>query len=179
MPFNKIIHLVLRLFAIQWLVQGISSFILVLASFRGSWATGDLWAFTPFLSPSILIGLGILTWEFSVQLSKWLTRHDETPISISGLSREDIYCFAFVFVGLNFAMTHLGTTINWLHYFFLTTFSGMRGPERDDSLYTLVGNAVPLAAGIIALSSPRKWARKIIQRDEKVEQASSNQTSKP
>src|SRR4051794_12124767 len=116
MPLSNIVVIVLRLFAIQMFVQsvGLAFSVAGRVAYAGAWPR----SYFNYLPAVALFVVAYLEWLLAPAISRLVTRKHDSTVSIGGLSREDLYCFAFVFLGLYFILVSIGSTVNWLHYFF-------------------------------------------------------------
>ena len=160
---STIVLIVIRLFSVQWLVQGLSMLAMAIVelsqmgeSHRGSF--GAL-SFIPSLG---MLLCSIVAWIAAPFLARFMAGKYDAPVTISGLSLQDLYAFAFVFLGLYFVLASLADVLNWLHYSLWVAASyGDFDPERKKSLYGLSRPLITLVAGLVCLVSGRLWAKKL------------------
>jgi hypothetical protein len=166
MPLSNIVIVVLRLFAIQMFVQGLSLTFSVAATLvgAGTWPRG----YFSYLPAVAFFVLAFLEWLLAPAISRLVTRTHDSVVSIGGLSREDLYCFAFVFLGLYFVLVSIAPTLNWLHYFF-TVSSEAAGPhpQARKSFYDLSSHLITLVAGLVALLRARQCAQKLLRIEQR------------
>lgn len=84
-------------------------------------------------------------------------------MNVSALTRYDLYCFAFVFLGLYFALSSLGQALSAAHTHFLVSTMNPPPPflERDASLYRLAAPFITLVAGILCIVFSSRLSRKL------------------
>jgi hypothetical protein len=158
MPLADIVIVVLRLFAIQTFVQALSIAASATASLRISSAP----AYISYLPSAALVIFAVLEWVLAPAISRVVTRAHNPAIQIGTITREDLYSFAFVFLGLYFILVSVAPTMTWLHfYLFWSARAGDYGGTRN-SFYDLASHLITLFAGILALVPARKWARKLM-----------------
>ena len=140
MPLSSIVVIVIRLFALNWLLTAIPLLLSAVGTplGRGQRLSAVL---MPYAVPVVLLILTVVVWVLSGAIARFVSRGVDTNVSMSGLSRADLYSFAFVFLGLFFILSSLGDVINWLHYF--TTVSA-----STRNLYQLTRPFVTLALGV-------------------------------
>lgn len=167
MPLSSIVIVVLRLFAIQMVGQ---SFHMALsfaaADAKQSFHPPHYWA--AYLVPVALLLFALFEWWLAPVIARLVTRHHDGEVAIGGLSRLDLYSFAFVFLGLYFILTSIAPALNWLHYFLTTSAAGSQAESRS-SFYDLASYLVTLIAGILALLPARRWARRLLTRERRDE----------
>lgn len=160
---STIVLIVMRLFCVQWLVQGLSlaTMAIVELSQTGESHRGSFGALVFLPSLAILL-CSIVTWITAPFLARFIAGKYNAPVTVSGLSLQDLYAFAFVFLGLYFVLASLADVLNWLHYSLLVAASyGDFDPERKKSLYGLTRPLITLVAGFVCLVSGRLWAKKL------------------
>ena len=166
MPISNIVTIVLRLFAIQMLVQALSLALEVTASFalRG----GSSRNYFNYLTPAALLVLAVLEWLLAPGISRLVTRNHNSELSTGGLSREDIYAFAFVFLGLYFILVSIAPSLNWLHYLFsVEGRSTGQTAEGRKSFYDLASHLITLIAGFMSLLPANRWARRLVNSERR------------
>lgn len=159
MLISTIVLLIVRLFSLQWLIQGFG--MLAVAFLEVSYARGSNGGVLDFVPSLLAILLAVLAWFAAPLLSRLIPGRHDASIPISGLSLRDLYAFAFVFLGLYFALSSLGNVLNWLHYYFTVAVAHDFDPERRNALYALSRPLITLIAGLICLFSGRRWAAKL------------------
>src|SRR2546421_10240109 len=135
MPLSSIVVIVIRLFALKWVLTAIPLFLSAVATplpHDGSVA-GVL---TPYVVPLLLLILAAVLWIFAHATARLVSRGVDSAVSIGSLSRADLYCFAFVFLGLFFILSSFADVINWIHYFTVSREDPTRDPHIKN-LYQL------------------------------------------
>ena len=168
MTASTIVLIVLRLFALQWFVQ---AFVMVGSAAAATVGVSYNWLIylQSYMPPVFILTLSIGVWLCSPGISKLVTRNNDRIANISGLTLEDLYSFAFLFLGLYFVLTSFAASINWVHYFLSVNgqTTGRMPPEDRQNLYTLSQHLVTLIAGLACMLPSRRWAQKLIRMQEK------------
>jgi len=159
MLISTIVLLVVRLFSLQWLIQGLSMLAFAFPEVEDN--HGSSFIVLRFLPSLLVILLAVVAWFIAPLLSRLIPGRQDASIPVSGLSLRDMYSFAFVFLGLYFALSSLADVLNWLHYAFLVAAAHDFDPERKKSLYGLSRPIITFVAGLICLFSGRRWASKL------------------
>jgi hypothetical protein len=161
MPLSSIVVIVIRLFALNWLLTSVS---LLLSTSQNPSAYGLM----PYVPGVALLVVVAVLWILARAIARVVSRGIDANVSIGNLSRFDLYSFAFVFLGLFFILSSFADVINWVHYF---TVSG-EDPRRDPrvhSLYQLTRPCLTLALGLVSLLGAPRWTKKLIARDQKTD----------
>ena len=167
MPLSCIVVIGFRMFVLYWLIRSVEMALAVTAAHAKSiQAPQDYWDYT---APVGLIILAALIWRFAPAISRLLARGYESTVAVPAVPRLDLYSFAFVLLGLYFALWSVAPAINWVHYVLNTTAAGSR--QAENSLYDLAGSLLTLTAGLIMLLFARHWARRLVAAEERREQA--------
>jgi len=163
MLISTIVLIVLRLFSVQWLVQGLTMLVVAISGLSeiDQVHSGGMVAVR--IIPSIFaLALSVVAWLVSPFLSRLIAGKYNAPVTFSLVSLQDLYAFAFVFLGLYFVLSSLGDSLNWLQYWFYFTAShGDSDPERKKSFYGLSRPLITLVAGFLCILSGRKWAKRL------------------
>jgi hypothetical protein len=167
MLVSTIVLIVVRLFSIQWLVQGLS--MLAVSFSEQAYASNDSLRFLRFLPPVSLIVLSVIGWIVAPCLSVRIPGQQNVSLPVTGLSLRDLYCFAFVFLGLYFSLGSVADVLNWLHYSMLASLGHDFDPARKISLYALSRPLITFLAGLICIFSGRGWASKLSDHEAKAE----------
>jgi len=166
MPLTSIVTIVLRLFSLSWLVQGITMFASAAAAMTPhSSAHPNYWNYAAALL-LCLAALGLFV--LSHPIARIVTPPPNPEISLGGLSQYDLYCFAFTFLGLYFVLSSIADSLNWLHYFFVVARTTHENdPQRETAFYRLARPLTTLVAGGATLLFAPRCARKLtaIQRN--------------
>ncbi|MGH9693779.1 MAG: hypothetical protein ACRD5Z_06545 [Bryobacteraceae bacterium] len=115
-------------------------------------------------APSVLLLiLAALIWILAPAIARVVSRGVDTTVSVGGLSRSDLYSFAFVFLGLFFILSSFANVIDWAHY-----FATVSHPDaRVRNLYQFTGPCITLALGFVSLLGAPSWTKKLVAHDER------------
>ena len=163
MPLPSIVTVVLRLFSLNWFLQGL---IMASSAFR----YGDrqqlhsFAAFTGVPAPLITLVAAVGLFYWSGTIARIVTPKPGPEINLGGLAQYDLYCFAFTFLGLYFVLSSVADTFNWLHYTFLL----IRDPhatdaQRTDTLYGLATPLITLLFGGASMLFAGRCARRLAE----------------
>jgi hypothetical protein len=158
MPLHSLVIIVIRLFAISWFVQGLATLVSYLS--LGVGGGGRFWNIQ-LLVPASLLLLAVWGWILAPNLGRGVTRGCEGSLSISGLTLEDLYTFAFVFLGLYYFLGSIAPVINWLHYFSMVNEFHNPTLEEKRSVYQLSGPLITMVVGLGAIMLARRVAKPI------------------
>jgi hypothetical protein len=122
-----------------------------------------VWRLIP---PLLTMVFALVAWLIAPLLARLISGPKDAPVTIPGVTLVDLYAFAFLFLGVYFVLSSLGSALNWFHYFFLIAAShGDFDPARKASFYELSRHLITLIAGLLCIFYGRLWARKIVERD--------------
>jgi hypothetical protein len=169
MPLTSIVIILLRLFSLWWLVQAITSAVGVTAVMH-PFERANYWNYGP---SGVFLMAAVFTWLNTSLISRIVTPRPDTTVSIGGLTRYDLYCFAFVFLGLYFVLSSIGQAINWTYYFAVTAKdTPQNDPERLGSFYQLTQSLIPVVAGSVCIATASRFAKKLTVAQRNYEEAS-------
>ena len=154
MPLASIVVIVLRLYCVNLFVRGatlgieIATYPQVLAYY---------------LLPAAYVVIALVIWLLAPFLARMVTRGYNQQLEIGSLSNQDLYVFAFVFLGLATMLASVGALFGDL-YFYIDTVSKTQeaDPLRKAQFHRMVQHAIPFACGAIALVFSNRWAAKIL-----------------
>lgn len=159
----------MRVYAIYWLVDGVSALLVYLPTFM--MYQSQLGGVSPY--PYLLVITGFLfialtLWLSASCLSSRVTKGHNTELSFTALSKEDLYCFAFVFLGISFALSSINSTLQTGYQFFTLDYPQPNdNPQKGRYLWPFLGHALTLVAGFACVFGAMKWTRKLIHLDNK------------
>ncbi len=163
MNVSTIVLVIIRLFSIQWLIHG----LVLLAYTRKalSYVPENSLVGTALglsLPPFLQILLAVWAWKLGPWLARRVVDSQDAPVKISGLTLEDLYSFAFVFLGLYYVLDSVGGIVNWIYYgLSAESIRANRDFEIKSALYQLSNYMVPFCAGFACLVLNKKFAKKL------------------
>jgi hypothetical protein len=165
MPLRSIVLVVLRYFSVLWFF-GAAIFLVAKLLGDGPPIASTI---TIFLAVALIVGSYVL-WILSPRLSGLIVGTYDAPVNVGSLSREDLYAFAFVFLGLYFILSSAAQVANWL-YFFIQAEAAPTIPiaQSLSSLYGFTQPLLTLIAGLLCLFPGRRWARKLALKDKETQ----------
>jgi hypothetical protein len=163
MPLSSIVVIVMRLFALNWLVSALP--LLLSPATIPVFHERSMFALLVSYAPgALLLILAVGVWILSFPVARLVTRGVDTSVTLGGLSRSDLYSFAFVFLGLFFILSSLADVINWIHYFTVSQEDPRRDPHIHN-LYQLTRPCITVALGLVLLFGAPRWTNKLVARD--------------
>jgi len=120
------------------------------------------------LSSGLLIAVnvlfGIIVWILASVLSSQVTKGHDTTLGFTSLTKEDLYRFAFVFLGLFFVLSALSVVIQTGYKFFAYDLPlPDSNPQKGQFLWPFIGHAVTVGAGLGCMLGARRWTAKLIR----------------
>jgi hypothetical protein len=171
MQLSTLIVITLRLFAVYYLFEGISTLATtmpMLLSFEMQLGSTFFYQYTIMVVVLFLLSAGL--WALSAQLSTRISRGHDIEIAFTLLTRGDLYRFAFVFLGLFFALSSLEPLIHAGYQFFAFDFSlPADSPQKGKYLWPFLSKILPMAGGLMCLFGAGIWTKKLIRMDAKTE----------
>ena len=162
MPISAIAQVFLRLFAFNWVLNGLAHTATLAISipregFSGYTLTTALW----------FLVIGLATWFAAPALSRLFTRRNDAPVTLQGITLRQLYATTFIGLGLYFALSSFARIFSWLHYFAVTN-SGTSPYHNANppSYYELTEPLMTLAAAIFVIVTSDTWTRRLSRRHE-------------
>jgi len=170
MPLKSLVVIALRLYAIYWLVSGLSSMLVYLPFMLEAPSRIGMHSPTAsfiFIPPTMLI-----LWFLASWLSSAITKGHDTQLTFAALTREDLYRFAFIFLGLFFALSSILSVVETAHQFVAFDVPQPdNNPEKGQYFWPFLGHVLTLIAGFACVFGARKWTAKLIRLENKHEAA--------
>jgi hypothetical protein len=164
MPLSSIVVIVVRLFALNWLLQAL---VLIATAFPLSYDRPVSAALLQYGPGVVLVILAVCLWAVASAVTRFVSRGFDATVSVGSLSRSDLYAFAFVFLGVFFILSSFADVINWIHYFAAVSHYDARHDPRIQSFYRFTRPCLTLAAGFVSLLGAPRWTKKLLSRDER------------
>jgi hypothetical protein len=161
MLLSAIALLVVRLYCLLWLLQGIAMLVAEIDdNMSGSFIL------LRFLPSVVTFVFSVVTWLIAPWLARFISRPRDTVVAVPGLSREDLFAGIFVLLGLYFVLGSLGDCLNGFHYFLWANGGNLPlGSAQPASYYVLSRSVITLIAGLACIVYNRRFAGKLNQRD--------------
>lgn len=164
---SSIVIVVLRLFCLQWVIQGFGYMITIPTTFGRDPASIFLLRCLPTF---VMLLFAVCVWWLAPILAGLITRKQDVDVTVPSLSLVDLYAFGFLFLGLYFVLSYLAPAANWFWYFLsVAATRSDYDPERRSSSYEMASQVIPLLAGFASMLNARRLARKLAEHDKKNE----------
>jgi len=165
MLVSLIVQVLVRLLSLLWLLQGSITLVGALAVVNSPGSFRDNFL-AYYLGPILTLGFAAASWFAAPRLSRLIVGKSEGTAAVSGLSPYDLYAFAFVFLGVNFALSSVADMLNWAHYFLLenarsTTFETLLTERHQASYYEFSRPFITMVAASMCILYRQRWARKL------------------
>jgi len=107
-------------------------------------------------------------WKLSPFFARHITRGHDSILGTPNLTLLDLYNFAFLLIGLYFAVDSFGPSLTWFHYALTQSSSyGTLTPQQQGNFYTLFKYLIKLFLGIALVFNGRKFSSKILKYQNK------------
>ncbi|MFL6514938.1 MAG: hypothetical protein ACJ8M1_07935 [Chthoniobacterales bacterium] len=168
MPLSSIVRIVIRLFALNWCLQALNLMVSAAALSHDR----PLAVMVMRAVPGVLfLILAIALWILAAPVARFVSRGVDANVNLAGLSRSDLYSFAFVFLGLFFVLSSIAHVINWIHYFATAPSADPTRNPRVEDFYQLTRPFLTLVAGLVSLIGAPLWTKKLVNRERKTDAA--------
>lgn len=157
MPLSSLVAIVLRLYAIHWAV-GRLGFLVQAVSHDETWSRRPL---ALVVTPILTLFLAGVVFFLAGKIARLVTRGLEVEVSLGGLSAYDMCCFAFTGLGLYFALSSVGSVVEWGR---MVYFIQQGNPQWDPSMrntLSYVPSLVKFGAGFLCLFYAPQLARAV------------------
>ena len=167
MPLTSIVVIVVRLFSLYWLVEGLTSSVVVASMTTFSYHT-NYWNYGP---PAAYLVAAVLTWLNAPLISRLVTPRPDSTVNVGGLTRHDLYCFAFVFLSLYFILGFIGQALDWIYHLGVTAkHAPENDPARESEFYQLTQSVIPVLAGVFCIAMSSRLAKRLVAAQRKDEE---------
>jgi hypothetical protein len=161
MRLTSIVTIVLRIYALLWLTEAV---VHCVAQIAESHQTSSITR-TPFTFYGIWfvwILVAIIVFVLSQPIARIAVPPPNERVNVGTLSRDDLYCFAFTFLGLYFFLSSIGSAINAIHYnVIISQAKHQDAVQQSEALYRLTRPLLTLLAGLASLLLAPKLAHKL------------------
>ena len=161
MPLQRIIVVFLRLFALECFVGAIVAL--------PQWAFRGINNVASAISVIATILASIFLWFLAEPLARFASRKHNPFISFGSLTRQDIYCFAFVFVGLSCFVYGLFGLVSICGLAFGNKVAAIKLPhaEMQMSFNNIPRDAVKSLLGLFIVLFANNWSKQLIARENR------------
>ena len=172
MSTTTLVVIVLRLFTIYLIVEGISQFALCIPMLweiqkQAPDGPGLSILYSAGMSVFGMLFIALILYLSAFRFSSLITKGHEVQLSFANLSKEDLYAFAFVFLGIIFTLLSIYPVVQTGYKFFAFDFSESESsPQKGRYLWPLLGSLFQLIAGLLCVFRAQTWAKKLIRLDE-------------
>ncbi|CAN5240078.1 hypothetical protein BH23VER1_BH23VER1_37410 [soil metagenome] len=126
MPASSLAQILLRVFALSWVISGCVHTVSV---FMMENAPG-MWIYH--LGPSLTtLVAGVVVWFVAPPLSRLVAKRNDGAISLQGVDETQLYATALLVLGLYFALSSFGSVLSWIHYFAIVLRPQRKSPDPD------------------------------------------------
>ena len=159
MPLTSIVVICLRIFSLNWLIYGL---IQLIGTFPAARRFGEFPIDYSILMVALvpLVG-GLLIWMWSRTIARMVTPRPDSEVHLGGLTLQDLYCFAFTFLGLYFVLSAIPSLINWLHFTLMQARNEPASPEDRRYFYDVSHHILTFIAGGFCLGLAPRFAKKL------------------
>jgi hypothetical protein len=167
MPLRTIVVVTLRIYTIIFVVEGLVQFALTLPAYAALSSEASSAIKWSFLAPIVTIAIGVVLWCATLPLARMVTRGHDVSIDAVSLKKEDLYNFAFVFLGTYIVLSYVSPAVNNGYKFFAYDFNlPPESHEKGHFLVPFVADLVAIGFGFASALGASKWAKKLLKRDE-------------
>ncbi len=173
MRTSSLILISLRLYAIYWLLQSMAELVTILPMFfivKPELQIRIPWPITFF--PVAALVFSIVLWLCAARISGAIVRGQDSELSMATLSREGLYGFAFVFLGLYFILSSINGIVD-TGFVFFTRGVDLPGnnPEWGKEVFHFLSHVLTLVAGFACVLGAGKWSQKLLKKVESGDQS--------
>ncbi len=164
MPVHTIAFMLLRFYALYWFLDGLNRLVGAVwqLSQHGSAPGYFLNLVSLGIAPVFYVIAGIIIWFAAPRISRLLMRKHDSNVSLSGVTREDLYAAGFVIVGACYFLSSFAPFINWIHYFVIEgAEEGMRKSAESGEVYDFYYCITTLLTSLTLILIGPRWARKL------------------
>lgn len=161
MPASTIASILLRLFALNYLLSGVLELTKALYLTEGPVAG----VFQIAILSVIQIILGVVCWWVAPKFSRVLAGQNDEHVRLTGVTEEQLYATMFLGLGLWFALSSFAVVFNWIHYFAVNRSASQETSSREEAnLYGFMESLLTFAAGLTLVFTCKTWAAKVSRR---------------
>jgi hypothetical protein len=170
MPLKTIVVVLLRLYTINIVVQGIVMFTTLLPTIFKLMPGNQAWLSLSIPVASIVVGT--ILWCATLPLGRLVVKGHDISIATISLTKEDLYNFSFVFAGIWIVLSYINPAVENGYRFFLYDFNlPPSDPEKGRYLVPFIGNLLAIGFGFASALGASKWTRKLLKREKAGEES--------
>ena len=158
MPISSIALVLLRLFALNWFLLGLSQNIGL---------AFQIWQqpidYSLVVVACLYLLLGLFFWFLAPKLSRFVTKGGHGEFNLQGITTEQLYAAVFLGLGVYFTLDSFADVFSWGHFFaiYKSPNYGFHQQGNAPSYYDLSEALMTLAGGIVFIFNARRWAAKL------------------
>jgi hypothetical protein len=165
MPLSSIVVIVLRLFALYGLFRALPLFGSAAMTPLGRELSLSI-VLAPYAPAVLLVIFAAGLWILARAIGRIVSRGVDTSVCIGGLTRADLYSFAFVFLGIYFILSSFADVINGIHYCFTIAHNDSAHNPHVENFYQLTRPSLTCIAGFVSLLGAPHWTKKLVIHDQ-------------
>ena len=161
MRLTAIVTIVLRIYSLVWLIEGIVQCLTTIIHVHQGFGISGT-AFTVYGIWAVWIVMAIVVFFLSQPIARIAVPPPNEEVNVGTLTRYDLYCFAFTFLGLYFFLSSIGDAINALHYYIVAAHAPREElAQQTETFYRLTRPLLTSVAGVATLLLAPKLAHKL------------------
>ncbi len=133
MTVRVLIVIILRMLTIYLVVGALNQFAVTLPTLIAMAGRMDvefnLWAFV--LTPLLIVLVGVLLWCSTYRLAGFASKGIDVTMGTVTLTNADLYCFAFVFIGIYTVVTYVVPAAENFYKFFVFDLNRPPSDEKN------------------------------------------------
>jgi len=156
MPASSIAQILLRLFALNWFLTGVTRLLGLFSMPSGLFDVELL------ITPLGYCSAGMVVWTVAPRFSRLLAAGHDGQFNLAGVTERQFYTAAFLVVGLFFTLDSFARVFNWVHLFLVSKAPDpMLYQDEQPSYYHLTEDLMTFIAGVVVMLTSRLWAAKL------------------
>jgi hypothetical protein len=122
--------------------------------------------------PTLMLVFSIVLWLFATRISGAIVRGHDAEVTAITLTREELYRFAFVFLGLYFIFSSISGVVDAGYSFIVNdALLPQTDPHRGKEVLPFVCRSLSMMVGLASVFGASKWTRRLIKREEASDQS--------
>jgi hypothetical protein len=124
------------------------------------------------LPPALILAVAAILWVCTFRLAAQVVKGSDSELLFTSLTMAHLYQFAFVFLGIFFALSSIYPVLQNGFRFFSYDFPRPVGdPAKGLYLSEFLGNLFTLIAGFTCVLGAKYWTHKLIRREDAIAKA--------